>query len=208
MGKSSIVYIDGFNLYYGLLKNTKYKWLDLEKCFTSLRQDDQIQKIKYFTARVMGASSLNQNVYLDAISLSPLVEITYGLFKRKQINCKVSQCLATHNKSFVTYEEKGTDVNIAISMLNDAYQSKCERIILVSADSDLAPALNLVKNNFPKIEIIVYIPAINPKRRAAVQLRTSANKDKTLTLPIIKSSQLPNPVISPNGVTFYKPSTW
>ena len=26
-----IVYIDGFNLFYGMLKGTPYKWLDLEK---------------------------------------------------------------------------------------------------------------------------------------------------------------------------------
>lgn len=135
MGKSSIVYIDGFNLYYGLLKGTQYKWLDLEKCFTLLRQGDQIQKIKYFTARVIGSASSRQSVYLSAITVSPLVEITYGLFKQKNVRCKVSHCVATHNKSFSTYEEKGTDVNIATSMLDDAYQGRCERIVLVSADS-------------------------------------------------------------------------
>lgn len=208
MGKSSIVYIDGFNLYYGLLKNTPYKWLDLEKCFTLLRQSDNIQKIKYFTARVIGNPSSRQSVYLDAIATYPLVEITYGLFKKKDLRCKVSNCLSTHKKIYSTYEEKGTDVNIATSMLDDAYQGKCERIILVSGDSDLVPAVNLIKKNFPHIEVTVYIPATHADRGAAKQLRESADKDKTLKIPVIKSSQLPNPLITSSGTTFYKPNTW
>ena len=50
MSKRSIIYIDGFNLYYGAIKDTKWKWLNLERYFTLVRQDDDIQIIKYFTA--------------------------------------------------------------------------------------------------------------------------------------------------------------
>ena len=32
----SVIYVDGFNLYYGVLKNTAYKWLDLQRFFTPL----------------------------------------------------------------------------------------------------------------------------------------------------------------------------
>ncbi len=208
LGKSSIVYIDGFNLYYGLLKDSDYKWLNLEKCFTLLRQDDNIQKIKYFTARVIGNASSRQDVYLDAIATYPLVEIIYGLFKEKKLKCKVSNCSSTHKKIYSTYEEKRTDVNIATSMLDDAYKGECERIILVSGDSDLVPAVDLIKRNFPQIEVIVYIPASNPKRGAATQLRNSADKNKTLDIAIIKFSQLSDPVISSSGNTFSKPNTW
>jgi hypothetical protein len=30
------IYIDGYNLYYGLIKNTKYKWLDLQGLFSQI----------------------------------------------------------------------------------------------------------------------------------------------------------------------------
>ena len=46
------VYIDGFNLYYGALKGTPYKWLDLARLCQALLPSDTIQEIKYFTARV------------------------------------------------------------------------------------------------------------------------------------------------------------
>ena len=48
----SVIYVDGFNLYYEVLKNTACKWLDLQRFFTLLRQNDDIRAIKYFTAIV------------------------------------------------------------------------------------------------------------------------------------------------------------
>ena len=54
MNKRTIVYIDGFNLYYGLLRrNAASKWLDLWKlsrCLVSPNND--ILAVKYFTSRV------------------------------------------------------------------------------------------------------------------------------------------------------------
>ena len=73
--KKSIIYIDGFNLYYGAVKGTPWKWLDLEKYFTLLRQDDDIQQIKYFTAPISGSHRQNQDNYLLALSTLPRVEI-------------------------------------------------------------------------------------------------------------------------------------
>ena len=49
---ATIVYIDGFNFYYGAVKGTPYKWLDLEALCRRLLPKDQIVKIRYFTARV------------------------------------------------------------------------------------------------------------------------------------------------------------
>jgi uncharacterized LabA/DUF88 family protein len=208
LAKSSIVYVDGFNLYYGLLRPKAYKWFDLVRCFTSIRQDDSIQKIKYFTAKVTGSPSYNrQDVYLKALSTSPLIEIVYGVFKHKDIYCKVSSCSSSHRK-YSTYEEKRTDVNIAVHMLQDAYKNNCERIVLVSGDSDLVPSLEFIKRDFHSIETIVYIPAVNKKRGAAVELRTAADKNFTFGFNYIQPFLLSDPVISPSGNTFAKPSGW
>jgi hypothetical protein len=68
MSKSSIIYIDGFNFYYGAIKNTKWKWLNLEKYFKLLRQDDEIVTIKYFTALIDGSHRANQESYLLALN--------------------------------------------------------------------------------------------------------------------------------------------
>ena len=89
--KRSIIYIDGFNLYYGALSGGPHKWLDLEKYFHLLLPNDDIQKIRYFTAKIVGSHASNQDAYLSALATLPLVDIILGRFKRKQIqgNCVV-----------------------------------------------------------------------------------------------------------------------
>jgi hypothetical protein len=61
MARRSIVYIDGFNPYYGAVKGGAYKWLDIQRLCERLRQDDEIQLIRYFTARVDGPTRTNQD---------------------------------------------------------------------------------------------------------------------------------------------------
>jgi hypothetical protein len=70
----TIVYIDGFNLYYGAVRGTPYKWLDLEKYFRMIRQHDDIVAIKYFTAWVMGPTLPNQQAFLAALATRPLIQ--------------------------------------------------------------------------------------------------------------------------------------
>jgi hypothetical protein len=52
--QTSNVYVDGFNLYYGCLRHTAYKWLDLEALCKRLLPAYDIRRIRYFTARVSG----------------------------------------------------------------------------------------------------------------------------------------------------------
>jgi len=68
MENRSIIYIDGFNLYYGAVKNTPWKWLDMEKYFSLLLPDADIQIIKYFTAKIHGSYKLNQDIYKSIIN--------------------------------------------------------------------------------------------------------------------------------------------
>ena len=121
----TIVYVDGFNFYYGVVKNTGYKWLDFERYFTCLRANDDIRKIKYFTALVeAGAHRVRQEALLNALQTRPLIETILGRFKRKRVTCMYPACNATGlgDRVFEVPEEKRTDVNIAIHMLDDAYQ--------------------------------------------------------------------------------------
>jgi 6-hydroxy-3-succinoylpyridine 3-monooxygenase len=77
-----IVYIDGFNLYYGAVKATPaLKWLDLERYCKYLRPHDEIVSIRYFSALVDGPTKPNQEAYLRALSTTPLVQIIHGKFK-------------------------------------------------------------------------------------------------------------------------------
>ncbi len=202
----SIIYVDGFNFYYGVIKDTSHKWLNIEEYFRRLRQDDDIRHIYYFTALVTGLSQANQETYLRALDTLPLVTITLGNYKKKQIKCLVPACSYGGDRVFTTVEEKRTDVHIALQMLDDAHYNRCERLILVSGDSDLVPAVNRVRKLGK--EVLVYIPARTDIRAFAVELRTAADRAKTLPLPLLKLSHFPDQVPNGSGGTITKPIGW
>lgn len=208
MSKRSIIYIDGFNLYYGALKGTPFKWLDISKYFTLLRQDDDIQLIKYFSAMVDGSHRERQEIYMQALSTLPNVNIILGKYKNKQVKCLVKNCNYSGSRIFQMPEEKRTDVNIALNMFNDCVKDLCDRFILVSGDSDLVPALKMIKSYCPEKEIIVYVPASDPTRGAAVEIRSAADKDKTLPIILLSKSQFPTSLPDGAGGTITKPDTW
>ncbi len=208
MLKRSIIYIDGFNLYYGAIKRTNHKWLNLEKYFTLLRQGDDIQKIKYFSALVTGAHRQNQETYLRALETLPKMKIILGKFKDKTVKCLVKGCDYPSSRFFQMPEEKRTDVNIALNMYYDCINDLCDRFILVSGDSDLVPALKMIKECNSKKEIVVYVPANNPLRGAAVEIRNVANKDKTLPNELLSRCQFPISIPDGSGGLITKPAAW
>ena len=204
----AIVYIDGFNLYYGAVRGTPHKWLNLEKYFSLLRPGDDVQQIHYFTAPIVGTTRPNQDTYLRALATLPSVNVVLGKFKRKRVKCGLAACTYIGDKFFETLEEKRTDVNIGIYMVDDAYRNRFDTLILVSGDSDLVPALNLVKARFPAKKIVVYVPTRNPIRGAAVELRAAADTNRDLPLNLLRLSQFPAQLPDGVGGFINKPGTW
>lgn len=204
----TIVYIDGFNLYYGAVKGTPWKWLDLAALFSQIRPADDIQSIRYFTAMVNGPTKPNQETYLKALATTPLVDTILGNFKRKRVECKLSSCTYAGKRFFDTQEEKRTDVNIAVYMLDDAYQDLCDNFVVVSGDSDLVPAIRMIRSRFPTKQVIVYVPAQHPTRSHAVELRSSAQVNRNLPLNLLKPCQFPNPLPDGSGGLLSKPTSW
>jgi len=208
MPPRTIVYIDGFNPYYGAVRGSVFKWLNLQRFFQLLRPDDNILKIHYFTALVDGPTRPNQKTYLRALGTLPLVNIVLGKFKKKQVRCSNSACTFTGDRFFEVPEEKRTDVNVAVFLLDDAYQNKCDHSIVVSGDSDLVPAISLLKVRFPHKRVTVYVPSRNPKRGAAVELRSVADKHRTLPLNLLPFAQFSNPLPDGAGGFLHKPTSW
>lgn len=206
--KRSIVYVDGFNLYYGALIGSNNKWLDLQRYFTLLRQADDIKRIRYFTALVTGPTRGNQEVYLRALSTLPLVEVRLGRFKDKSFQCRVAACDYGGRRRFQQPEEKQTDVAIGVQILEDAYEDRCDRFVVVSGDSDLLPAINAVKRLFPKKEIVIYVPSRDKTRGSATELRAAANKDRTLPQALLRRSQFAASIPDGYGGQIVKPESW
>lgn len=150
------VYIDGFNFYYGCVRGRPWKWLDLGSLFEkALGPQNEIKRIKYFTARVQPSISdpdvnVRQDTYLRALAAHcSNVELYFGHFLRhpvrmEHVNPPPSTVEVWKN------EEKGSDVNLALHVLNDAWHNAYDCAVIVSNDSDLAEALRLVKARHKK----------------------------------------------------------
>jgi len=162
----TIIYVDGYNLYYGRLKKTPYKWLDIVFLFKHICHiqypKSDIVGVKYFTAPVKAKFASNgdnavmaQNTYIRALEHThpDLLEIVNGY----QITIKATPPIYQKpiNKAdrveVWKLEEKQTDVNIALHMYRDAVKHRCVQQVLVSGDTDLEGALKFIKEDYPEI---------------------------------------------------------
>ena len=210
MNPRSIIYIDGFNFYYGMVKDTPYKWLDMRKFFHLLRMHDKIVHIDYFTAMIIGPRTKNQETYIRALGTLPEVTITFGKFMTKRIECKVRDCNYSGERWFETAEEKGTDVNIALQMVSDCYDNLCDYLVLVTGDSDLVPAIEAIKTHFRQKKVIVYIPAFGERKkwRYSSSLANAADRLRFLPDQLLPPSQFPSTFSDTDGNPITKPTDW
>ena len=199
-----IVYIDGYNLYYGMREafGSKYKWLDLQAFSESfLRPEMELVAVKYFTAitKSTTGSRQRQDIYLKALrSHCDKLKIFYGRFLAKDKHCR--SC----GNEYVAYEEKKTDANIACEILNDAHLDYYDCCYLVSGDSDLVPPLKKVKaSRLNKLSIVAHPPC-----RKSAELCKSASGWFTISKQKFKNNQLPETVASRHGGKMYRPAEW
>jgi len=209
------IYIDGFNFYYGAVKSTPYKWLDFKALFTSLLDEKhEIIRIKYFTARVSGKSDpdrpIRQSTYIRAVEQHiPEFQTYYGQFtthvKIRPIAHNLQDPRYRDREFYVPVnvtEEKGSDVNLAVHLLNDAWRDSYDAAVVVSNDSDLAESLRLVSEDHKKT-IGVISTRIN--RIPARKLKKHAKFYKVIRKGVLKISQLPDPI---PGTNLRRPVSW
>lgn len=204
------VYIDGFNLYHRALKNTFFKWLDLKSLLQKiLHSNNQLFSIKYFTAKVSAPPKdpnkpTRQMTYIRALQEHiPEIEVYYGSFLTHTVWAGLANPTKNNKKVQVKKtEEKGSDVNLAVHLLNDAWQDLYDCGVIVSNDSDLVEPIRLVKKHHNK-SIGVIFPF--EKQRGSKQLIQEASFVRKIRLGALKQSQLPDPIPDTN---IYKPSRW
>ena len=200
------VYVDGLNLYYGLKSRgwRRYYWLDLRRlALRLLRPGQRLVMVRYFTARFHPQTNapdrhIRQDTYLKALATLPDLTIQYGYHLPKTETCRV--CGA----SWETFEEKMTDVNIAIALFRDAMQDAYDTAIVVSADSDLIGPIDAVLHSFPAKRVVVAFPP----RRHSDELRRQATGFVRLGRRVIARSQFPAYITDANGYPIRKPARW
>lgn len=207
------VYIDGFNLYYGAVKGTPYKWLDLKALFLrTLEPHHQLLAIKYYTAKITARpgdpdAPARQMAYLSALkAYIPELTITFGHFLENEVSMRLARppLIGSRYATVLKTEEKGSDVNLALHLLNDAWHDRYDCAVICSNDSDLAESLRLVKQEHNK-RVILTVPGDPATRRANNQLKRWARPTLRIAAADIAASQLPNPI---PGTALRKPAAW
>ncbi|MBY3094911.1 NYN domain-containing protein [Rhizobium laguerreae] len=221
------VYIDGFNLYYGLLRGTAYKWIDLEKFCDQLLPKNTVEKIYYFTAKVDARQEdpdqpIRQLAFLNALASLPRVEVHLGNFMSSVVAQPVVDTNPTGGvlrvggkpvlkrdpagnvilERVLKSEEKGSDVNLASYLLKDAYQGACECAVIISNDSDLLTPIRMAKNDGGLV-----IGLVPPRPKGSVELKTLADFKIDPRIHVLASSQFPDPLPTPSGL-IHKPANW
>ena len=174
-------FIDGFNLYHAIdgLKQNHLKWVNLWKLVEQFIDPTQhkLDAVNYFSAFAtwLPEPYKRHREFVRAI-VSVGVAPMMGKFYDKPRECR--KC----GHQWTAHEEKSTDVNIAVSLVVDAFEDRYDRALLISRDSDLAPAVRLVSEKFPaKRVVIVSPPCLNhsgelvnalPKKRRERLLKT------------------------------------
>lgn len=173
-------FIDGYNLFYGLLAGTRYKWLDLPALLIHITKiqnpaSEAIQ-INYFTSPVLPSlatlgiqSKEAQDTYIRAL-IAKGVTVTLGKHRLEQGTAprfidKNTPASRQDKVDIWDLEEKQTDVSLAIGMYrllsqqqNLQAEQRIEQIVLVSADTDMTPALKAIREDFPEITVGIILP--------------------------------------------------
>jgi len=209
------VYIDGFNLYYGCLKGTNLKWLDLAAfCKASFPPPrNEIGRIRYFTAHVSARPNdlnqpIRQQTYLRAIRTIPHLSIHLGRYQQKPTRMPIHPRPLTGPKTVevMKSEEKGSDVNIATYLLVDAFDNDYDAAVVVSNDSDLAEPIRIVKSKFRKPVIVLY--PCGPGRTPSYELGRVASKTFKVDAGLLLASQFPTSLTDADGRVIHKPTDW
>ena len=215
--KRTNVYVDGYNLYYGLLKGTPDKWLDLSCLVRSLlAPDHEIGTIYYFTSIITpyphdAAAIEDQNVYLQALATDPLVRIVKGKYTRRAAHLpptskRCQSCDELHNGyvRVMKFEEKQSDVNLAVQAVHDAALNLADSFVILTGDSDQIGTVLSIRKDFGK-QVLVF----NPHESNSLELKMAATFYRSIPRDLPARCQFPDEILTgKKGKVIRRPSGW
>ena len=228
------VYVDGFNVYYGCLANSAFKWLDIAQLCALELPSNQINRIRYFTAQVKDrpsnlGQSVRQQTYLRALQTTPQLSVHFGHFLSSEVRMKLAHPIPglppraqiaglpqndrdAFNRhglpsrvQVIKSEEKGSDVNIAAFLLLDAFRQECDAAIIISNDSDLMTPIYIARKELG-LRVGCLMPCRAP-RRPSVELRKAASFHQIISDASLANSQFAPTLTDAKG-SFSKPPAW
>lgn len=224
------IYIDGFNVYHVLRNNIDHwkpqweaelKWCDLKSlCSSYLKADEELWEIYFFTADSWNADTkLRGRAYQQALNESGVTIIKWQysfitktfMNKMKVILFKLWLKVVWNEIDYLpkilkykTYEEKRTDVNIAVQIVEDAFLGKYDKAIIMSWDSDIVPAIESVKNNFPEKQFMT-LWIIGTKWKL---IKDKCDTHEVVWYKKMRAHMFPEEIPTSKGVTLEIPKEW
>jgi hypothetical protein len=202
------VYVDGFNLYYGAVKGTRYKWLDIRKYCELAFPKNEIHEVHYCTAIVKDApwdpqQSLRQKTFIRALETTG-VEVHYGTFQSNVVKMPLARKPRRGSRmvEVIKTEEKGSDVALGALLVAHGYQERYRAAIVVSNDSDLILPIKIVQE-----ELKLPVGLLNPHEKFSVELKKVASFLKSVRTGVLAAAQFPDELEDEYG-TIRKPADW
>lgn len=226
------VYVDGYNLYYGCLRKTPHKWLDLKALFGRILAQTVLEveghpahfvleplSIKYFTASILknfakGHDSVAcQERYHKALRghLDESLEIISGYYSANQARAfRYEEGRPARECELVDIwklEEKQSDVALALHAYADAIKGEVDHVVIVTNDTDVAPSLELIRSD-TSVSIGLIVPTRHSERAPNHDLSKIASWTRTHILSEeLSASQMPN-MVRHGAKPVQKPISW
>ncbi len=209
-----IFLVDGFNLYHSLVQAQEdtdgpcVKWLDLHGLCSSYlhivgRQADGrvvTEAIHYFSAtpthRTKGAQHRHA-LYMRCLQSSG-IQVHLGRFKKKTAKCPLC------HRTSIRYEEKETDVAIAAQLFEICHANAANFVVIVTGDTDLAPAVRTCQRLFRDMSICFAFPY----RRHNAELKQLSPGSFNIGRGSYLRYQYPDPLRLSDGTEVAKPREW
>lgn len=217
------VFIDGYNLYHAIhnLAKPHLKWVNLFQLAKEFARYDlgyQIKRVVFFTAPPIHKSQEVQQryaLYIQALQANNVLVIE-GKFKKKILSYNKD------NKNFtrISFEEKESDVNLALSIIEDAFEKISDKILVITNDSDIAPAIRMARAKNKLLRINVITPPLIKTKRANYDLMAACgdvNKNKKgqiffktrmISQLHLENNLFPEIVIAKNGEKILRPNEY
>jgi uncharacterized LabA/DUF88 family protein len=206
--------VDGFNLYHALdyfaggkteeerHKYRRYKWIslmELAKCFISTSTEELVGVDLFTTIPTWNVGKQMRHRAFICAQECHGVQVTHGAFREKYVQCE-GRC----KDGFTIRIEKQTDVNIALTMLDMAYRDCYDTALLISGDTDLIPAIKLIRKNWPPKEVVAVLPI--GKRKNGLEVRQACTRELKMNEGHLQRSLMGEQVVNPNnGVRVNRP---
>jgi hypothetical protein len=214
IARSVNIYVDGFNLFYGCLKDTDYKWLDIGALCRRLVPSNPINRIRYFTSMISARPDApdgraHQDAYLRALATIDGLSIHLGHFHSPRVRLPVadpSACGGQRTVEVIKTQEKGSDVNLATFLLLDAFRRESDIAVVLSNDSDLEEPIRVLIE-----ELDVPVGLVNPhsaKYRSRDLLKLGPLFFKQIRSKTLASCQFPRMLHDSQGGEIRCPDDW